>query len=120
TLAPDQSLFQSEYRNLLRRAIHDTDLANRQADLKLKWVEQEKKDADFVGQRGTQLKAIKDRLAKLRADVADVLVKQSGVEGALFEVQREVAIPLDEVYRLEKVLEDREKELLKIAGGGPK
>lgn len=117
SLAPDQAAYQDEMRTLLRRAMHDTDLANRQADLKLRWIEQEKRDADFVGQRVTQLKAIRDRLAKLKAEVDDLLAKQSATEAALFEVQREVAVTLDEVYRLEEVLDRRERELLGQAGG---
>jgi len=113
SLAPDQAAYLAEERLLLRRAIHDTDLVNRQADLKLKWIEQEKKDADFVGQRTTQLKAIRDRLAKLKAEVDDLLARQTATESALFEVQREVAVTLDEVYRLEARLEEQERELLK-------
>lgn len=120
SLAPDQAAYLAEERILLRRAIHDTDLVNRQADLKLKWTEQEKKDADFVGQRTTQLKAIRDRLAQLKAEVDDLLAKQTATEAALFEVQREVAVTLDEVYRLEAKLEDHERDLLKRANAGPK
>jgi hypothetical protein len=36
------------------------------------------------------------------------------MEAGLFEVQREVAITLDEVYRLEAMLAAREQELLKL------
>jgi len=116
-----QADYQSAERIQLLLAITRTDLANHQAQLKAKWVEQEKKDADFVGQRETQLKAIQARYAKTKLEVDEMLVKQANIEAALFEVQREVAITLDEVYRLEAVLEQRERDLLQLApkvGGG--
>ncbi|MBA4191598.1 MAG: hypothetical protein C0467_26770 [Planctomycetaceae bacterium] len=117
-----QADYQSAERIQLLLAIGRTDLANHQAELKAKWVEQEKKDADFVGQRETQLKAIQARYAKTKIEVDEMLVKQTSIEAALFEVQREVAITLDEVYRLEGVLEQRERDLLRLTapkvGGG--
>jgi len=109
----DQGTYLSQERTLMQLAIARTDLANRQADLKGKWIDQEKKEADFVGQRETQLKSLQARLAKIKADVDEMLARQSNIEAALFEVQREVAVTLDEVYRLEAVLEARERELLK-------
>ncbi len=109
-----QADYQSAERIQLLLAITRTDLANHQAELKAKWVEQEKKDADFVGQRETQLKAIQARYAKTKLEVDEMLVKQATIEAALFEVQREVAITLDEVYRLEEVLEKRERDLLML------
>ncbi|MCE9564177.1 MAG: hypothetical protein K8U57_19210 [Planctomycetes bacterium] len=118
-----QADFQSHERILLRLAIDRTDLANTQAELKAKWVDQEKKEADFAAQRETQLKAIQARYAKIKIEVDEMLVKQASIEQALFEVQREVAVTLDEVYRLEGVLEARERDLLglpprpKVAGG---
>lgn len=108
----NQEDFLTAERNQLILAINRTTLSNHQADLKLKWIEQEKKDADFVGQRETQLKAIQARYAKTKLEVDEMLVKQANIEAALFEVQREVAITLDEVYRLEGVLEARERDLL--------
>jgi len=107
-----QADYQSLERTLLRLAIDRTDLANVQADLKAKWVDQEKKEADFAAVRETQLKAIQARYAKTKIEVDEMLVKQASIEQALFEVQREVAITLDEVYRLEGVLEGRERDLL--------
>ncbi len=100
--------------DLQRQAINNTELANRQADLKRKWTDQKRKDDDFVGQRKTQLEAIKVLLVKSRAEVAELLHKQAGIEKVLFEVQREVAITLDDVYRLETILAARERDLLKL------
>ncbi len=111
----DQTGFQTQSRALIRLAIDRTDLANRQADLKAKWVEQEAKEANFVGIRETQLKALQDRFTKVKADVDEMLAKQGDIEKVLFNIQREVAVTLDEVYRLEAVLEARERELLNIS-----
>ena len=43
-----------------------------------------------------------------------MLAQQSTIESGLFEIQREVAITLDEVYQFEKELAERERQL---AGG---
>lgn len=99
---------------LQRQAIYNTDLANRQADLKRKWTDQKRKDDDFVAQRQTQLEAIRAQLAKLRNEVAELLYRQGEIEKTLFEVQREVAVTLEDVYRLEAALAARERELLRL------
>jgi len=99
---------------LQRQAINNTELANRQADLKRKWTDQKRRDDDFVSQRTTQLDAIKAQLAKVRAEVAELLHRQSAIETVLFEVQREVAVTLEEIYRLEERLAARERELLRL------
>ena len=44
-----------------------------------------------------------------------MLARQSTIEAGLFEIQREVAITLDEVYKFEADLAARER---KLAGGG--
>jgi len=91
-----------------------TELANQQSKLRAEKAEELVKENDFLGQRQTQLDFIKKQLAKIKAEVDELLVKQGGIEAGLFEVQREVAITLDEVYQLETDLAAREKELLKI------
>jgi len=110
----DQAAFLAYERELLKLAMSRTDLANHQEDLKRKWTEQHKKDHDFVGQRKTQLAEIQKRLAKIKAEVDDLLAKQTAIEAALFEVQREVAITIEQVYKLEDQLDARERELLKL------
>ena len=44
-----------------------------------------------------------------------MLARQGTIESGLFEVQREVAITLDEVYKFEAELAEHER---KLAGGG--
>jgi hypothetical protein len=51
-------------------------------------------------------------LVKVKNEVDAMLVRQTGIEATLFEVQREVALTLDEVYQLEADLADRERKLL--------
>lgn len=106
-------LSQEADQNKLARA--RTELAARQSKLKEEKVEQKIKEDDFVEVRLTQLKAIKVQLEKMKAEVDETLVKQTEIETGLFEVQREVAITLDEVYKLEAELEAKERELLKLA-----
>ena len=108
----DQVGYLADERTQLRLAISRTTLAEQQAKIRLKWEEQKKKVDDFVAQRTTELNAIKAQLRKVKAEVDELLVRQAGIETALFEVQREVAITLDEVYKLELQLEARERDLL--------
>jgi hypothetical protein len=108
----DQVGYQSTERNYLRLAIDRTENAQRQAELKLKWQTEKDKVKDLVDQRTTALNMIKAQLKKIKTEVDELLVKQANIESGLFEVQREVAITLDEVYRLEAKLRARERELL--------
>ena len=50
---------------------------------------------DFVSQRLTQLNSIKAQLKKMKAEVDELLAKQTTIETNLFEVQREVAVTLE-------------------------
>ncbi len=97
-----------------------TELSNRQASLKKKWNDQKIKEDSFIGQRQTQLKALEDQLVKVKTEVDELLAKQANVEASLFLVQREVALTLDDVYRMEAELEARERELLGLPPRAPK
>jgi hypothetical protein len=110
----DQAGYLGQEANLNQLARDRTDLANHESKLKAEKVEQKKKEDDFVGQRETQLKAIQTQLLKIKAEVDENLAKQGQIETRLFEIQREVAITLDEVYQLEADLAARELELLKL------
>jgi len=105
----------AERRGLRQEAEDKTSEANRQAALRAKWVEQHSKDADLVAQRKTQLADLTNQLTKVKTQVDTMLAQQASIESGLFEVQREVAITLDEVYQFEKELAERER---KLAGGG--
>jgi hypothetical protein len=91
-----------------------TDLANRESKLRSEKVDEKRKEDDFIGLRTTQLGMIRSQLLKVKAEVDEALAKQGLIEQGLFEIQREVAITLDEVYKLETQLAARERELLKL------
>ena len=109
----DQVIYLSNERAMLREAYDKTELADRQAKLKLKWIEQKTRQDNFVAQRTTELNSIKAELKKLKSEVDELLARQAKIEADLFEVQREVAVTLDEVYEYEAKLEARERDLLK-------
>ncbi len=109
-----QNDYMAKESDLNRIARDRTDLANQQSKLKAEKAAELRKEDDFLGQRRTQLAAIRKQLAKIKAEVDEMLVKQGTIESGLFDVQREVAITLDEVYHLEMVLAERERELLKL------
>jgi hypothetical protein len=113
-LIADQEAFLDEIRVLATRAEVATEEANRQAAIRAKWVAQALTDADLVAQRETQLKELKDQLVKIKTQVDAMLARQTAIESGLFEIQREVAITLDEIYKLEADLDARER---KLAGG---
>jgi hypothetical protein len=95
------------------RVAHDyTELVNHQRSLRTKWLAQAIKDTDLVAQRQTQLNSLTAQLTKVTNEVNALLARQTQTEAELFEVQREVAITLDEVYKLEADLRARERKLL--------
>jgi hypothetical protein len=114
-IVTEQVAFQAEESVQNQLARDRTDQANRQSKLKREKTEQKTREDDFVGQRKTQLAAIQAQLVKVKAEVDEALADQSRRETILFEVQREVAVTLDEIYRLEAVLAARERDLLKAA-----
>jgi hypothetical protein len=108
----DQAGYIAQEETLRRLAIDRTDLANRQIEIRTRKTDEKNRIDNFVAERETQLRAITAQLNKTKAEVDELLARQAGIEAALFDVQREVAITLDEVYELEKRLEARERELL--------
>lgn len=105
----------AERRGLRQEAEDKTSTANRMAALRRQWEDQFGKDTDLVNQRKTQLTELTNQLTKVKTQVDAMLAQQSTIESGLFEIQREVAITLDEVYQFEKELAERERQL---AGGG--
>jgi hypothetical protein len=113
-IVTDQKGYLAQEASLNQMARDRTELANQQSKLKAEKAEELRKEDDFLGQRQTQLKSIETQLLKIKAEVDELLVKQGKIEAALLDVQREVAITLDDVYQLEAALEAREKDLLRI------
>ena len=112
----EQASFQKHQDFLLTEARQNVDKARAVSEQKAQRREVSAAKDDAVNQRGTQLKALTAQLQKVQAEVDDLLVQQAGNrkppenERLLYEVQVEVALTLDEVYRLEALLEDVERE----------
>ncbi len=99
-IVADQAIFLQRIEPLMLRARDATELANRQAQLKARWVEQVAREADFVAQRETHLREITDNFNRAKAEVDALLVRQSGIEAEMFAVQQQVAAALEQMYRL--------------------
>jgi hypothetical protein len=106
----DQATFIKHETQLREQATQSAERARVIAEERAKLVEQKTKDDDAVSRQRTQLKELSDQLAKIKAEVDELLVRQSGIEKQLFEVQRVVGLTLEEVYRLEELLTDIERE----------
>ena len=112
TLA-DQDAFQRQYDRLEALARERTLMGRDMEETRRKLTDQQTRDQDFVNTRITQLKTLRQQLAATKAEVDALLARQETMERYLFEIQREVGITLDEIYRLEADLEKREREVLK-------
>jgi chromosome segregation ATPase len=115
-LVVDQQAYLERLQRLMQAAQHATDITNRQAALRAKWIEQFRRESDAVNQRETQLRELANALARVKAEVDALLVRQKGIEDQMLAIQREVANALEEVYRLEAELVAREKQLLQQLG----
>lgn len=109
-VSADQATFQLRHDLLMNEARQNVDRARTVAGERAKLVEQKTDADDSVSRRRTQLKELTAQLEKVKADVDRQLVLQSGIEKQLYEIQREVALTLEEVYRLEALLVDAERE----------
>ncbi|VTR91019.1 unnamed protein product [Gemmata massiliana] len=109
-LAVDQASFQKAQDYLLNETRQKVDQARLIADEKAKLVEQKTAADDAVSRRQTQLAELRAQLLKVRAEIDEQLVRQTGFEKQLYEIQREVSLTLEEVYRLDALLVDIERE----------
>jgi hypothetical protein len=110
SIPEDQALFMKHETLLRERAMQYQERARAVAEIRAAATEQKTQQDDAVARRQTQLDELIAQLNKVKAEVDDLLVKQSGIEKQLFEIQREVGLTLEEVYRLEKLLADVERE----------
>lgn len=106
----EQAAFVAHEAQLRDLATRNSDRARLLAAERLKLEEQKAAADDAVNRRRTQLAELVALYAKVKSEVDELLVRQSGIEAQLFEVQREVALTLDEVYRLEQLLIEKERE----------
>ncbi|AWM41428.1 hypothetical protein GobsT_75240 [Gemmata obscuriglobus] len=106
----DQAVFQLRNDVLLNETRHSLDRARTVSQERAKLDDAKAAADDAVSRRRTQLRDLGAQLEKVRAEVDQSLVRQSNIERQLYEIQREVALTLDEVYRLEALLVDVERE----------
>ncbi|MDY3553071.1 hypothetical protein R5W24_002162 [Gemmata sp. JC717] len=106
----DQAVYQLRYDTLLNETRQSLDRARAVSQERAKLDDAKAAADDAVSRRRTQLKELGAQLEKVRTEVDQLLVQQSGIERQLYEIQREVALTLDEVYRLEALLVDAERE----------
>jgi len=106
----EQAAFVAREAQLRDLATRNSDRARLLAAERLKLEEQKAAADDAVNRRRTQLAELVALYTKVKNEVDELLVRQSGIEAQLFEVQREVALTLDEVYRLEQLLVEKERE----------
>jgi chromosome segregation ATPase len=106
----DQAAFIKTETQLREKATQNQERAKAVAEIKAALVEQKTAKDDAVSRQRTQLKELTDQLTKVKNEVDELLVKQTGLEKQLFEIQREVGLTLEEVYRLEILLERVERE----------
>ena len=109
-LAADQAAFQKQQDLLLVEARQNVDKARAVAADKAKFAEQKTAADDAVSRRRTQLDALAAQLQKVRTEVDELLVQQTGIEQQLYAIQREVGLTLEEVYRLDALLAETERE----------
>jgi hypothetical protein len=110
SLPEDQALFTKHEAHLREKATQYQERARIIAEIRAATTEQKTQQDDAVSRRQTQLDELTTQLNKVKTEVDDLLVKQTGIEKQLFEIQREVGLTLEEVYRLEKLLADIERE----------
>ena len=106
----DQATYVKEETVLREEAMQKTERARAIAAERAKKVDQKTAADDAVNRQRTQLKLLTDQLTKVKGEVDELLVRQSGIEKQLFEVQREVGLTLEDVYRLEALLDNVERE----------
>jgi hypothetical protein len=109
-IANDQAAFAREETGLREKATQNAERAKAVAELRAAGVEKKTEADDAVSRESTQLTALTAQLTKLKGEVDELLVRQTGLEAQLFEIQREVALTLEEVYRLELLLDATERE----------
>jgi hypothetical protein len=108
----DQAAFIKTETQLREQATRNQERAKAVAEIKTALTEQQIAKKDAVSRQQTQLNELTGQLTKIKTEVDELLVKQTGLEKQLFEIQREVGLTLEDVYRLELLLERVERERL--------
>jgi hypothetical protein len=110
SIPDDQAVFARHEMMLRERATQFAQRAKDVSDVRAALTEQKTQQDDAVSRRQTQLDDLVKQLNKVKSEVDELLVRQTGIEKQLFELQREVSLTLEEVYRLEALLARVERE----------
>ena len=109
-IADDQERYVAENTQLRNLAIQRTQLVQATDETRNRVATQTQKDRDFVKQHEVQLTELKDQLTRIKQEVNELLARQKITEEALFAIQREVGLTLEDIYRLEAELRRIENE----------
>ena len=109
-IADDQERFVAENTQLRNLAVQRTQLVQSAGETRDRVAVQNQKDGEFVKQREVQLNQLKDQLGQIKQEVNVLLAEQKITEDALFAIQREVGLTLEDIYRLEADLRRIERE----------
>jgi chromosome segregation ATPase len=109
-IADDQEQFVAANTQLRNLAIQRTQLVRNTEETRNRVATQNQKDKDFVKQREVQLAELKDELTRIKQEVNELLARQKITEAALFAIQREVGLTLEDIYKLEDDLRRIERE----------
>ncbi len=108
--ATDQATFQKNQDALITKARQEADRARAIAGERGKLEKQQTAAETALSLRESQLVDLKAQLQKVKDEVDQLLVRQSTAEKKLFEAQRLVSLTLEDVYRLEALLIEVERE----------
>ena len=103
-LSKDQAAFATQETALREKATQYAERSRAVAEEKAQAAALKNAADDAVNRRRTQLKDLIDQLTKVKNEVDELLVRQSGIEQQLYDLQREVGLTLEDVYRLEALL----------------
>lgn len=106
----DQERFVGEYGQQRVMAIERTRLVLQMAEVRAQLTTQAQKDQDLMNQRTLQLNDLIAQRTAVRAEVNDSLARQTLVEQQLFAIEREIALKLEDIYRMETELRKRERD----------
>jgi len=117
-IANDQERFSDHYALLRGQAIKRTQLVLERAEIKRQLTTQAQKDQDLVNQRTLQLEDLTAQRTAVKAEVNQLLAKQTLVEQKLFAIERDIGLTLEDIYRLDAELRQRELEVYGKQKGG--
>ncbi len=106
----DQDQFVAKYAQELGLAIQRTQTVRDAEDTQTRLATQAQKDEEIVKQRETHLADVRTQLARVKAEVDQLLARQTLTEQQLFAVQLEVAATLVDIYELQEKLIQKELE----------